>query len=112
MADGEADVPQTCRMADAFLEAGFNCFDTARGQADLRPCRVDQTDTVAEKDGGFETASKPPSSMSGSALSRPDFPRRGCGSAAARGPGACFSGAGPAAAGGGRIPAAADPGGW
>ena len=31
MKDGEVDVPQTCRMVDAFLEAGFNYFDTAHG---------------------------------------------------------------------------------
>lgn len=27
----EVDMPQACRMADAFLEAGFTYFDTARG---------------------------------------------------------------------------------
>ena len=31
MRDGEVDIPETCRMVDAFLEAGFNYFDTARG---------------------------------------------------------------------------------
>lgn len=31
MKDGAVDVPQTCRMVDAFLEAGFNYFDTAHG---------------------------------------------------------------------------------
>lgn len=31
MADGEIDLPQTCRMVDAFLNAGFNYFDTAHG---------------------------------------------------------------------------------
>ena len=31
MKDGEVDLPQTCRMVDAFLEAGFNYFDTAHG---------------------------------------------------------------------------------
>ena len=44
MADGQVDIPQTCRMADAFLEAGFNYFDTAHdyldGQSEtaLREC--------------------------------------------------------------------------
>ena len=31
MIDGEIDVPQTCQMVDAFLENGFNYFDTAHG---------------------------------------------------------------------------------
>ena len=31
MRDGEVDIPETCRMVDAFLEAGFNYFDTAHG---------------------------------------------------------------------------------
>ena len=31
MKDGEVDIPQTCRMVDAFLENGFNYFDTAHG---------------------------------------------------------------------------------
>lgn len=31
MKDGAVDVLQTCRMVDAFLEAGFNYFDTAHG---------------------------------------------------------------------------------
>lgn len=31
MVDGEVDIPQTCRMVDAFLESGFNYFDTAHG---------------------------------------------------------------------------------
>ena len=31
MKDGEVDIPQTCQMVDAFLEAGFNYFDTAHG---------------------------------------------------------------------------------
>ena len=44
MKDGEVDLPQTCRMVDAFLEAGFNYFDTAHGYLDgksepaLREC--------------------------------------------------------------------------
>lgn len=44
MAEGKVDVPQTCRMVDAFLEAGFNYFDTAHGYLDgksepaLREC--------------------------------------------------------------------------
>ena len=42
--DGEVDIAQTCRMVDAFLEAGFNYFDTAHGYLDgksepaLREC--------------------------------------------------------------------------
>jgi len=31
MKGGEVDIPQTCQMVDAFLEAGFNYFDTAHG---------------------------------------------------------------------------------
>lgn len=31
MVDGEVDILQTCQMVDAFLEAGFNYFDTAHG---------------------------------------------------------------------------------
>jgi len=31
MKDGEVDIEQTCRMVDAFLENGFNYFDTAHG---------------------------------------------------------------------------------
>lgn len=31
MKDGEVDYEQFCKMADAFLEAGFNYFDTAHG---------------------------------------------------------------------------------
>ncbi len=31
MCGGEVDIPQTCDMVDAFLEAGFNYFDTAHG---------------------------------------------------------------------------------
>lgn len=31
MKDGEVDIEQTCRMVDAFLESGFNYFDTAHG---------------------------------------------------------------------------------
>ena len=31
MKDGKVDIPQTCQMVDAFLEAGFNYFDTAHG---------------------------------------------------------------------------------
>ena len=44
MKDGEVDMPQTCQMVDAFLEAGFNYFDTAHGYLDgksetaLRQC--------------------------------------------------------------------------
>lgn len=44
MKDGGVDIPQTCQMVDAFLEAGFNYFDTAHGYLDgksepaLRAC--------------------------------------------------------------------------
>ncbi len=31
MKDGEVDIPETTRMVDAFLEAGFHYFDTAHG---------------------------------------------------------------------------------
>lgn len=31
MKNGEIDTEETCRMVDAFLEAGFNYFDTAHG---------------------------------------------------------------------------------
>ena len=31
MKDGEVDIEQTCRMVDAFLESGFNYFDTTHG---------------------------------------------------------------------------------
>ena len=31
MKNGEVDTEQTCRMVDAFLENGFNYFDTAHG---------------------------------------------------------------------------------
>ncbi len=31
MKDGEVDIPETKRMVDTFLDAGFNYFDTARG---------------------------------------------------------------------------------
>ncbi len=31
MAGEEVDIPQTTKMVDAFLEAGFNYFDTAHG---------------------------------------------------------------------------------
>lgn len=34
MKDGEVDTEQTCRMVDAFLENGFNYFDTAHGYLD------------------------------------------------------------------------------
>lgn len=36
MKDGEVDLDQTRRMVDAFLEAGFNYFDTAHGYLDGR----------------------------------------------------------------------------
>ena len=44
MVDGQVDKAETCRMVDAFLEAGFNYFDTAHGYLDgksevaLRDC--------------------------------------------------------------------------
>lgn len=31
MKNGEIDTEKTCRMVDAFLDAGFNYFDTAHG---------------------------------------------------------------------------------
>lgn len=31
MKDGEVDTAQTCQMVDAFLDEGFNYFDTAHG---------------------------------------------------------------------------------
>ncbi len=31
MKDGQVDIPETTRMVDAFMEAGFNYFDTAHG---------------------------------------------------------------------------------
>ena len=34
MKDGEVDAAETCRMVDAFLDAGFNYFDTAHGYLD------------------------------------------------------------------------------
>ncbi len=34
MLDGDVDIEQTCRMVDAFLDAGFNYFDTAHGYID------------------------------------------------------------------------------
>ena len=44
MKDGQVDTAETCRMVDAFLDAGFNYFDTAHGYLDgksetaLRDC--------------------------------------------------------------------------
>lgn len=44
MKDGEVDTVECCKMVDAFLEAGFNYFDTAHGYLDgksetaLRTC--------------------------------------------------------------------------
>lgn len=46
MKDDEVDIEQVCRMTDAFLEAGFNYFDTAHGYIDgkseiaMRECLV------------------------------------------------------------------------
>ncbi len=34
MSGGEVDIPQFCEMVDAFLDAGFNYFDTAHGYID------------------------------------------------------------------------------
>ena len=34
MVEGEVDLAETCRMVDAFLENGFNYFDTAHGYLD------------------------------------------------------------------------------
>ena len=31
MREDEVDITETCRMVDAFLDAGFNYFDTAHG---------------------------------------------------------------------------------
>ena len=40
MKNGEVDLEETCRMVDAFLDAGFNYFDTAHGyiSMNLIPC--------------------------------------------------------------------------
>lgn len=44
MKEGEVDTAEVCRMVDAFLEAGFNYFDTAHGyiegksEASLKDC--------------------------------------------------------------------------
>ena len=34
MQGAEVDIDETCRMVDAFLDAGFNYFDTAHGYLD------------------------------------------------------------------------------
>lgn len=34
MNGAEVDIPQTCKMADLFIESGFNYFDTAHGYLD------------------------------------------------------------------------------
>lgn len=53
MADGEVDKAEFCRMIDAFIEAGFNYFDTAHGYIEgkseraLRECLVDRYDREA-----------------------------------------------------------------
>ena len=31
MREGRVDYGEFCRMTDAFIEAGLNCFDTAHG---------------------------------------------------------------------------------
>ena len=36
MRDGEVDTAELCRMVDAFLEAGFNYFDTAHGYVNTK----------------------------------------------------------------------------
>ena len=48
MRDAEVDIEETCRMVDAFLDAGFNYFDTAHGYLDgkseqaLKTCLTDR----------------------------------------------------------------------
>ena len=43
MKDGEVDIGETNRMMDAFLDAGFNYFDTARGYLDGKSERAIKT---------------------------------------------------------------------
>ncbi len=48
MQDGQVDIAETCRMVDAFLDAGFNYFDTAHGYLDgkseqaIKSCLTDR----------------------------------------------------------------------
>ena len=48
MQDGQVDIEETCRMVDAFLDAGFNYFDTAHGYLDgkseqaIKSCLTDR----------------------------------------------------------------------
>lgn len=48
MRDGQVDTEETCRMVDAFLQAGFNYFDTAHGYLDgkseqaIKTCLTDR----------------------------------------------------------------------
>lgn len=48
MKDGEVDIDETNRMVDAFLDAGFNYFDTAHGylqgksETALKTCLTDR----------------------------------------------------------------------
>lgn len=43
MKDGEVDIKQTNRMVDAFLDAGFNYFDTPLGYLDGKSERAIKT---------------------------------------------------------------------
>ena len=43
MKDGEVDTAQTCQMVDAFLDEGFNYFDTAHGYLDGKSERALKT---------------------------------------------------------------------
>lgn len=43
MKDGEVDIEETNRMVDAFLDAGFNYFDTAHGYLDGKSERAIKT---------------------------------------------------------------------
>ena len=53
MKDGEVDKEQMRKMVDAFLEQGFNYFDTAHGYLDgkselaLRDCPINQRNAVS-----------------------------------------------------------------
>ena len=42
MKDGEVDKVEFCKMVDAFLDAGFNYFDTAHGYIDGKSERAIQ----------------------------------------------------------------------
>lgn len=43
MKDGEVDIEETNRMVDAFLDAGFNYFDTPLGYLDGKSERTIKT---------------------------------------------------------------------